>query len=88
MTCEHVPLPALNRRQMLAMLGGSAALGVASLSPETSAAPLQTAATGGGLTFQRGAGIRTVLRDVAPETMTRATLFHEHLSFEWARVAP
>jgi phosphotriesterase-related protein len=87
MTCEHEPLPALNRRQMLAMLGGSAALGVASMSPETSAAPLQTAA-GGGLTFQRGAAIRTVLRDVAPETMTRATLFHEHLSFEWARVAP
>jgi len=31
--------------------------------------------------------IRTVLGDVAPDTLaSKATLFHEHLSFEWARV--
>jgi phosphotriesterase-related protein len=31
--------------------------------------------------------IRTVLKDVSPDTLgTAATLFHEHLSFEWARV--
>ena len=29
-----------------------------------------------------------MLRDVSPDTLNRATLFHEHLSFEWARVAP
>jgi phosphotriesterase-related protein len=51
-------------------------------------APLQTDAPGSALTFPKGATIRTVLKDVSPETITRATLFHEHLSFEWARVAP
>ena len=31
--------------------------------------------------------IRTVLKDVSPNALgTSATLFHEHLSFEWARV--
>ena len=31
--------------------------------------------------------IRTLLKDVSPDTMgNAATLFHEHLSFEWARV--
>jgi len=35
----------------------------------------------------RGPVIRTVLADVAPDSLgTTATLFHEHLSFEWARV--
>jgi predicted metal-dependent phosphotriesterase family hydrolase len=31
--------------------------------------------------------IRTLLKDVPPDALgTKATLFHEHLSFEWARV--
>jgi phosphotriesterase-related protein len=31
--------------------------------------------------------IRTLLKDVSPDTLgMKATLFHEHLSFEWARV--
>ena len=31
--------------------------------------------------------IRTVLDDVRPDSLgTKATLFHEHLSFEWAKV--
>jgi phosphotriesterase-related protein len=35
----------------------------------------------------RGAVIRTVVKDIAPDSLgTAATLFHEHLSFEWARV--
>ena len=35
----------------------------------------------------RGAVIRTVLQDIAPASLgSAATLFHEHLSFEWARV--
>jgi predicted metal-dependent phosphotriesterase family hydrolase len=34
-----------------------------------------------------GAVIRTVLRDISPGTLAdTATLFHEHLSFEWAKV--
>jgi phosphotriesterase-related protein len=35
----------------------------------------------------RNAVIRTVLDDVRPESLgTKATLFHEHLSWEWAKV--
>jgi len=76
---------------MLNLLGASAALGVASrwlAITHTAAAPLQTSAANRGLTFPKGAVIRTVLKDMSPDTMTKATLFHEHLSFEWARVAP
>ncbi len=40
------------------------------------------------VTFPAGAVIRSVLTDVRPDTLTTATLFHEHLSFEWARVIP
>jgi phosphotriesterase-related protein len=54
----------------------------------TAVAPPQTRSLGTALTFPKGAAIRTVLKDVAPETIAKATLFHEHLSFEWARVAP
>jgi phosphotriesterase-related protein len=48
-------------------------------------------AAGAGFGFARGqagdAVIRTVLADVAPASLgTTATLFHEHLSFEWAKV--
>lgn len=36
---------------------------------------------------QTGAVIRTVLEDIRPDSLgTKATLFHEHLSFEWAKV--
>ena len=58
------------RRQLLGMFGMSA---VAAALPEfASAAP----------TFPRGAVIRTVLKDYAPEDLAGgATLFHEHLSF-------
>lgn len=78
----------MTRREMLSVLAGGAALGVASTGRgHAAAAPLQTPASGG-LTFPRGATIRTVLADVPPDTITKATLFHEHLSFEWARVAP
>lgn len=75
---------------MIGLLGAGA-IGAASAWGEGNgaiAAPLQTAASTGGLTFPKGATIRTVLKDVSPGTMTKATLFHEHLSFEWARVAP
>jgi len=37
----------------------------------------------------QGAVIRTLLRDLNPDALDRsATLFHEHLSWEWARVSP
>jgi phosphotriesterase-related protein len=63
-------LPQLSRREVLGLLGAGAGLAFA-----------------GQLTAQKGAVIRTVLRDIAPDTLgDAATLFHEHLSFEWARV--
>ena len=35
----------------------------------------------------KGVVIRTLLKDIPPDALgTKATLFHEHLSFEWARV--
>jgi phosphotriesterase-related protein len=64
---------------MLSLLGaGAAAAGGA-----VRGAALQTVPS----TPPPGAIIRTVLQDVAPASLgTAATLFHEHLSFEWARV--
>jgi phosphotriesterase-related protein len=60
----------LGRREMLTALG-MAALG------STLRAQAPTS----------GAIIRSVLDDVRPDSLgTKATLFHEHLSFEWAKV--
>jgi phosphotriesterase-related protein len=61
---------AWTRRQLLEMLGLGA---IAATLPEfASAAP----------TFPKGAVIRTILKDYAPEDLAvGATLFHEHLSF-------
>src|SRR5262245_19862745 len=67
----------MDRRDVLRLLAYSAV------------APLQARGRGGtAVTFPKGATIRTVLKDISPDTITKATLFHEHLSFEWARVAP
>ena len=81
----------LNRREAIGLLGAGAGLGLvsawrgdssATASPWADAVPAQ-------VTFPRGATIRTVLKDVPPDTLgNTATLFHEHLSFEWARVSP
>ena len=72
---------------MIGLLGAGTAFGVASRWT-TAATLLQTAAPRSALTFPAGATIRTVLADVPPDSITKTTLFHEHLSFEWARVAP
>jgi len=72
---------------MLGLLGASTVLGAASRLA-TADTRLQTAAPASALSLPAGATIRSVLRDVPPESITKATLFHEHLSFEWARVAP
>lgn len=73
----------LSRRELLGMLGAGAA---AAAFPSTG-----RAAT---VTFPKGAVIRTVLKDYAPEELGgAATLFHEHLSFapdfmtRWTRYA-
>ena len=81
----------MQRRTALSLLGAGAVVSVASRWPggtEAAIAPAQSAASGARLTFPNGATIRTVLKDVPPDTLTSATLFHEHLSWEWARVAP
>src|SRR5215510_5223207 len=65
-----------SRREILRLVG--AGVGVA-LTPRWASLSAQQQA--------RGAVIRTVLKDIAPESLgPAATLFHEHLSFEWARV--
>jgi phosphotriesterase-related protein len=61
-------MSAFSRRQALRYLGLGA---VAASVPRASAAP----------TFPKGAIIRTILRDLPPETLAGgATLFHEHMS--------
>src|ERR1700689_1418946 len=61
--------PRLTRRQALEMLGIGAA---------ATAVPMDGSAQEP--TFPKGAIIRTVLRDYAPEELTGgATLFHEHM---------
>src|SRR6476661_2420231 len=61
----------LSRRQALEMLGLGAA-----------AAAIPTSVFAQEPTFPRGAIIRTILKDYAPEELAGgATLFHEHMSF-------
>src|SRR3954466_2152801 len=63
--------PGLTRRQALELLGLTAAAAVA---------PASLSAQGGP-EFPKGAIIRTLLKDYAPEDLAGgATLFHEHLS--------
>lgn len=63
----------MNRREALGLFGAAAGFG---LTAEWQGNP-------------GGAVIRTVLKDIAPDSLgTTATLFHEHLSWEWARVSP
>ncbi len=62
---------ALTRRELLGLLGCGAI-----------AATVPRVASGATQTFPKGAVIRTILKDYAPEDLAGgATLFHEHLSF-------
>ena len=66
------------RREAMGFIATSAAAVLTSGWAETSASAQDV---------PRGAVIRTVLQDIAPASLgSAATLFHEHLSFEWARV--
>src|ERR1700722_10651276 len=88
----------LSRREALGLLGAGAGFGLAHAlggSAEPAAASAQAVTSSSQLrpatrvTFPKGTTIRTVLGDVSPEALgMSATLFHEHLSFEWARVNP
>ncbi len=60
----------LGRREMMTALGMAAMGAALRAQPQTG-----------------NAVIRTVLDDIRPDSLgTKATLFHEHLSFEWAKV--
>jgi phosphotriesterase-related protein len=67
--------PGWTRRQVIGMLGlGAAAAALPEFASIASAAPP--------VVFPKGAVIRTVLKDYAPEDLAGgATLFHEHISF-------
>ncbi len=68
----------LTRREVLGWLGtaaGAAIVGDVRVQNATAQATRQT--------FDRGAVIRTLLKDVAPADLTGSTLFHEHLSIRY-----
>jgi phosphotriesterase-related protein len=84
--------PHLSRREALNLLG-LGGLGLISTTHGTRsalAATWQAAGTGARrVTFPRGAVIRTLLKDIPPETLTNgATLFHEHFSIALPPATP
>jgi len=82
----------MSRRELLNLLGAGVGAGLASSSARVggaggSAAAAPAPQSTGGSAFPPGAIIRTLLKDLSPDALgTSVTLFHEHLSFEWARV--
>src|SRR3954449_11100427 len=68
---QEARTPEWTRRQMLGALGAGA---IAAALPEFASAAAPT--------FPKGAIIRTILKDYAPEDLAGgATLFHEHMSW-------
>src|ERR1043166_837626 len=68
----HPPL--VSRRELLGLLAAGARFGVGG---QRVAAPTARPL------------VRSILKDITPDALgDRATLFHEHLSWEWARVSP
>jgi phosphotriesterase-related protein len=63
----------LTRRDAIGLLGAGAGLGLMSSLRPGAQAPA----------FPRGAVIRTLLKDVAPEAVNGSVLFHEHLSIRY-----
>jgi phosphotriesterase-related protein len=69
------------RREVIGLLGMSAGLGLVAAAFGENIGLAAAGQGAGELTFPKGAVIRTVLKDVAPEALGMgATLFHEHLS--------
>ena len=71
----------LTRREAMGLLGAGAGLGLMRSLP--SGAALEAAAQSGGrsLAIPKGAVIRTILKDIAPDALGKgASLFHEHLA--------
>jgi phosphotriesterase-related protein len=72
----------LSRREVIALLGvGAGFTPLSGLRGDSVIAAAETAAQSAKkVTFPKGAIIRTILKDISPETLAGATLFHEHLS--------
>ena len=89
MTGSDAQAVGIGRREAVRLLGAVAGIGVAAAwapgaSPRA-AGRQETAQGASSITFPDGAVVRTVLADVAPEEIgSGATLFHEHLSFDYA----
>ena len=89
MTGSDAQAVGISRREAVRLLGAGAGIGVVTAwAPGASprAAGRQGTAQGASsITFPDGAVVRTVLADVDPEEIgSGATLFHEHLSFDYA----
>jgi phosphotriesterase-related protein len=81
MSLEEARSMQLNRRTAVRLLAFGAAAGATIGLPEKLGFSAQAAPSGGKVTFPKGAIIRTILKDMTPESLGRgATLFHEHLS--------
>jgi phosphotriesterase-related protein len=79
----------LTRREWLGVAGFGAAAGLAARLPvEFPLAAMQGPPRAAPIRFPRGAVIRTLLRDVSPDTLgSGVTLFHEHLSINLSGLA-
>ena len=83
----------LTRREAMRLLGTGTGLAMMSSlkGPDLLAAPLQgaVASSASKVTFPKGAIIRTLLKDLPPETfLNGAILFHEHLSIRLPSFGP
>src|SRR5262245_26720309 len=79
------PSGRLNRRQAIGLLGVGAGVGFFSGAASLVAAPFQGASGASKVTFPKGAIIRTILKDISPDSITGSILFHEHINGEYQR---
>jgi len=79
----------MSRRRAATMIGVGGSLGLFAARPVVrllAAAVQAPASSARSVTFPRGAIIRTILKDLSPDTLvTGATLFHEHLDGVYSR---
>lgn len=77
----------LSRRRAMGLLGIGTGLSIfpACLAELVAAAPRQAGVTLARVPFPKGAIIRTILKDLSPESLTGDILFHEHLDGVYSR---
>ena len=82
--------PRFNRREVIGTLGASIGFRLTSAWKADGAWLLdwRTATSPRKLQVARGAIIRTLLKDISPDAITGATLFHEHLSIDMSILPP